>query len=947
MVNWSGKLLRAALVLGLSAGTLAVGTTTADAAITATPLLSAAGEDGIGDLRECLASESQLDVYYLMDASGSLADTDPGIVRADLIANSLRELGTLRDDLELSYAVGFFGTDFVASIPWTTVETGSVDSQADRVRKAIRNQDSLGWTNWAVAVSSAQKMLVQRASQSDGCQAMVWLTDGGINLSGSVDGADDDAALNDLCGAQIRPGGQPRWGLGPFNELRQSGVVVIAVLLQVPGAAFTPRDVENAPYMRALVEGAGEVRGSQVTCGEYPLPEGYVSGVHLEASSAADLALVFLQLGTVVSGGFASPFNADGTFDVDAGISQFAIVTGSRDWRLTSPNGETISAGDAAGAGFTLDESGGASRITVAPRDAGDVGRWSWESTTGGSDNLYFFGGLVLELDEPATFLAGADNTLRGRILRDDDRVVPLDAYDFRLTLATATASGSQSVSPDAIEFDPVTGEFAFHYAAAEASGELLLEAALVDVTTRPSQTPLAPVTARRAVVVTLPAQYPTLSPSSLQLSELVGADGAAEGIVTVLPPADGGTGRVCFPEGLVPTVVSDSADRAEGWAWSVDVDGECLEVDAEVDIAVSAANRTAANSEISAVLPVRYESADGGAIEGELPIEFSSSRPLDAWAFGASFLLLLLAGLALPLVLLWLLNWWTSRINRGANLRRAQIPASIAADGRVYDRVGEPLIGQSFGSDVFKFQPNEPDARTVTDPALGTIRARVSLNPFGTPWAEIVPADGRAILGPAGFLPASRRSAQAKGAIAGFNGDMGAVWGFVAPAASLAAAARGDERVPGTLVVWTRMEKSGPTAFDRRVAEVLSAEPLRAQLTRLRGAFDSHPAPTGGAASAAAPAVPGARSRATDSSAPPAPRHGQASAEPPPPSSRRGVTTRDDSPPAAPSRGVPPAGPAGGASPSAPPSAVPSADPPARRDFGDTPPPPPPSRSR
>src|SRR5690606_14480874 len=60
------------------------------------PLLTEIGEHAITDLRGCLSSRDALDVYYLIDASGSLADTDPTNIRSELIANSLRQLADLQ-----------------------------------------------------------------------------------------------------------------------------------------------------------------------------------------------------------------------------------------------------------------------------------------------------------------------------------------------------------------------------------------------------------------------------------------------------------------------------------------------------------------------------------------------------------------------------------------------------------------------------------------------------------------------------------------------------------------------------------------------------------------------------------------------------------------------------------------------------------------------------------
>ena len=48
------------------------------------------------DLSRCLQSQGKnkvLDVFYLIDESGSLQDTDPDNARADILSSSLQQLG--------------------------------------------------------------------------------------------------------------------------------------------------------------------------------------------------------------------------------------------------------------------------------------------------------------------------------------------------------------------------------------------------------------------------------------------------------------------------------------------------------------------------------------------------------------------------------------------------------------------------------------------------------------------------------------------------------------------------------------------------------------------------------------------------------------------------------------------------------------------------------------
>jgi hypothetical protein len=842
-------------------------------------------------------------VFYLIDASGSLfaqpgqTGTDPDNVRSDLIANSLSELASLSPDLDVSYALGFFGTSYRLAIPWSTVAQGGAESQSVRLRDTIRAQGSLGWTNWQSAIDGAQQELAAQHKVTGGCQLLVWLTDGGINLNGD-NGALDDAALNDMCGAPVRPGSPPARGYGVFNELRQAGVVVVGVLLKVPGGSGAARDSVYMPYMRPLVEGTGDVGGSQIICGEYPAPEGYTAGALVEASSASDLARVFVDLGVVVGGGYPSPFGAGGTIPVDPGISSFAIVTNSTNWVLTEPGGRELtsaSPGDA-----TVATTSGVTRIDMRTT-AVNPETWTWTSVSPADDGLYYYGSLAVQIDEPSTFLAGADNRLTGTISRTDGRDLVLDHFSFNLRLAAVTFDGTQPIDPDALEIDKETGSFVFHYSEEHASGVVTLEARVENLVTLPNRIALTSVSARRDVTMTMPTQYPTVAPLPLVLTDLEGVNGKASAVWTVSAPADGSVGKVCFPSGLTPSVVNDSADRNSDWSWTIDVKDKCIEVASGTrQLAVTASNRIAANSEVSAILSVEYVSVDGGVITGTLPIQFSSTRPIDAAVFGILTGLLLLAGILGPLGLLLFFMWLTHKISRGSRIQRANFPVFIQADGVVLDTQKHRLLDTDFGTEHFGFQTTQPDARIVQDESIGTLRARISLNPFGRPWFEMVPRAGRALVGSTGHLPLRREQLALRGHIAGFNGDLGAAWALVLPDAALETKPKDGELISATLVVFLRNTTNEKAAMKLRMTEILVAPTIADRIDRARslraddakrGKSEAESNSRGGSEleDALDADDPSSRSRTTTDDDPPhSPSRSRGSQDPPPPSSSR-----------------------------------------------------------
>jgi hypothetical protein len=90
------------------------------------------------DLSRCLQSQGKakvLDVFYLIDESGSLQDTDPDGARADILSSSLQQLASFRNDVTVNYSVGFFAHQYGVWQAWRTVNKGGIvpDSEDPKV----------------------------------------------------------------------------------------------------------------------------------------------------------------------------------------------------------------------------------------------------------------------------------------------------------------------------------------------------------------------------------------------------------------------------------------------------------------------------------------------------------------------------------------------------------------------------------------------------------------------------------------------------------------------------------------------------------------------------------------------------------------------------------------------------------------------------------------------
>ncbi len=180
-------------------------------------------------------------------------------------------------------------------------------------------------------MEGTQRQLALQPDAGSACQLVVWFTDGAIDLKGGDQATAN--ALNDLCGQPIDPSGHaPTQGYGLFSAFRQSGVVVMGTLL----AHGATRDA--AEVMWPLVEGSGDVDGTPAAVRSArsavlgactarsstpPIP------VRSRASSSSSPARS--------PAATRSPSTREGRFWIDPGVTRFQIALGDGDWSLTAP----------------------------------------------------------------------------------------------------------------------------------------------------------------------------------------------------------------------------------------------------------------------------------------------------------------------------------------------------------------------------------------------------------------------------------------------------------------------------------------------------------------------------------------------------------------------------------------------------------------------------------
>lgn len=876
--------------------------------------LSESGQEAIADLRTCLASSDVLNVYYLVDASGSLSrgddggpGSDPDDLRAPILANSLEQLGGLDEGATVNWAAGFFSSRFSATIAWREWKSGG----PAELERAIKNRNPGGFTNWPAGLAGAQNQLAAQQRTAPGCQMLVWLTDGQIDIS-APDGTnqEDRDALNAMCGGTLDGKGAAASGHGVFNALRQSGVVVIGALLATDKKAAAAGQV-----MRPLVEGSGTVGGRDVTCGVTPIPAGYAHGAFVEATSPDALSQVFLQLGAQVGGGYPQPFAADGSFWIDPGVARFRIVL-SGDWTLTPPDGSAWdTANDGAGQDWaTVSDQNGATVIDVATTDPAAQGKWKLDA--GATTSLFLFSDLGIVFDDTNAIERSADGTTKATLVAHvrtrDGKDAALDVYgraDFSAWLVEA--DGRRELA-DA-EVDPATGTITIPVPADVTAAEVTVAASIDPLTTSPHDLALAPITTEQTIQTVLPKDFPHVAVLPVQLDPLEGSDGQARGAIRIAGPESGGAGRVCLTGD--PAITSDAGSRADTWTWTVgdlDADG-CVTVaqGEEVRIPLTAANPQAADSTVRANVPMTLSSASGQSLVQDVPVVFTSTHPVNAAAIGIIALILLALGILIPLVGLWIVNWWTTRLDLDAQIQRAAFPVRLrpgATGAAAVEFVDAPASDTAL-SERFRYRGAQRNVRALDDPDLGHIHTVLPWFPLRAPQYAISPPPGRVIVAArAQSRVASAGERAADGSVRFSQLSFTSFWAITVSRADLLRTARGDE-LPATAVVYHRFDAGSPTQYRDRLAEISrdTSVPDFAERLREREAARAEKGaktPRAGSAkgdTASAPGRTDAAPPARPSASAPPPRpdaSGTAAASPPPLPGRTGAGAGSAPPP-------------------------------------------------
>lgn len=806
--------------------------------------LSEIGDRSVEDLRRCLATSESLDVYYLIDMSGSLFDspsqagTDPDFARSEILGESLRQLSNLASESggskTVSWNAGFFSNDFFpASNVWFDLNPSNVEANVEALDTAIRSSAG-GATDWLRGVQGAQRELAKQKQVSKGCQVLIWLTDGGLNVRN-----DDNLsflAMNSLCGVTVVPeGGRPEFGLGPLYELRQSGVVVFGVLLDVVGPGISELFSERKSWLQPLVEGTGraDLQGGPKTlnCGDGTgtIPQNHAAGAFIRAQQLGDLAVQFLRLSGLIQGGSLGALASDGSFDINPGVARVELLSLAEPGQLTltDPTGGILSLSSS---GIEVVQSAGALKVSIQVDSKSDFGKWKLTGVEPASVVLIAFSALSVKPEASNALISGQASEIL--VIADvvDPALFNVLDYVFQIEAFSQTADGNFVSIGKALSSELDNGIWRLELTPEAIATQANLRFEATGIRTTVGGTRLSSIASEQSLVVSLPANFPTFGPIPIDLGTLQGRLNPASEFLTIYAPASGEVGYFCYGDNPDFVVQSDAIDRAATWnlqiapAAGANLVAGCLEISpgSTTQVQLSLRNSETANSQVTGFVDFTLRDSAGAELQVRAPVTLETQRIINPLVLALLQILLILLGVILPLVTIYLVNRLSSKVEHGNELLKTAFPVAVnLKSGEIKSSSNLDLKSSQMGLDHFKFQSPKPDSRDIEVGGLGTAKAKVSANPLVAPWFEIEAKPESSVF--TGKQNQKKGKRFASGTAAEFSGQLSKTWGLSVNHSALRAASASTEDLPATLVVFARNAGGVSPNFQERMIGVLN----------------------------------------------------------------------------------------------------------------------------
>lgn len=806
------------------------------------------GSKAIDNLVSCVQGSRELLVLFLIDESGSLTQTDPDNRRVDAAQSaldSLVALGSGEGSPSVEVSLAAFSNQFVSVKDWTDADPAT-RSQLHASLETFRKRNDGTDTDFVTALSGARESLAERsATLTSGttqapCKAILLFTDGGFDIAvrtpelkkrlgdtkpyapgiqltneAAVRRA-ETAGRHELCD----PG-------GVADRLRSDDVTLLTVALS--------EDISVRAQVPLAAATTGEADG--YVCGTPPKQP---SGAYLPASGVDVLITRFDEVATRLGGG--TPVSGSATVTV---CTDDVCPEGSRTFNLDASlrRVHVLALPSAAGAkvvltgpkgSATIDGAGSVTVGTVTARTTTIAGRgfaidfdrpdddasWTgaWKVTVVAAKGakpgpatvaVYTFTDLGIELTSSKPLVRGAPVEVTAKV------VAPKGLKVGQLVkTASVKATVDDPVSGNTLKVDlvgPPAGPFLGSITAPAGTTANAVELTVELQANTEAGAALTARSATKLVLVRRPEGAIQFVPATLDMASLTGTGTTATDVIAIGGKKDG-----CVWFG--PTKVADAPDGSRPVSVSVDGqkpvgEGSCIKIAAgaskTVSVGASPAGRASGTVRGTVELHERTDGAQASTTQ--MAFRFDLARGVDQTRRLLLALALAAGGLALPMLLLFVINNLTARFQDLDAVAGTALPVTVRGK-RILRRRDGRLVPLSLGAKDFGSLSGTGSNRRFR---FGGVEfwARAARNPFAATMAMAAPEGGAeklkggagsrveldpALAGSWVFLLDPDRTRAA-----GDEAAEGLLIGFVAEEDTAAQAARMlpdiQERLPGT----------------------------------------------------------------------------------------------------------------------------------------------------
>lgn len=738
----------------------------------------------------CLAGGGEADLLLLIDDSGSLRETDPSAARVTSANHFLASLATTaeRSGTPLEVSVRTFGHAIGEAVPWTALGGASLGAIQAGVAQLANRTDGQDTDYW-LAFEAARAELAERQEATPDaprCQGIVLLSDGRLSIEprgsdaefAALGGAKPYAPAETLRSAESAAAAMAaaqedlcRAG-GLADQLSASEIALFGIGLAPPGTPEAEFDL-----LQAIITGTG---AGGTNC------RAEAGGARGEFMTASDVDSLIFAFDAISNPGKPPLQQTAGLCPAGFCVEQshrFVLDTTTPEVRILAmssapgvaaslrmPDQTTIDIPSLPpGQPFDFEKYGMTGRASwISDRTVGiefhrgttPLHLWQglWQLAVSGaggqgqsSSNIHLSGSLAPSWAQAGQATLRSGEVLAGQVFEvgfvdgeDLDPTLMLGSMEYSGTIVDARGGEH----PIFATTDPSRVGRAERIDLSEAAvgeGKVVLRLELRTAHAigadgqRVEGTRLEPSIVAFPVTILPPASYPALGAAAA-----FAAGDAAGGIEGSLELA--GEGCAWIEPGATATIeaapaglgaIAVRAPGAEGRA-------ACRAAASGEPLRLEVRSERPGTGTIQGTIPVSIAAADGSGdpIVVDVPFAAEATAPVGGWKLALGIAAALLAGLGIPLALLWLGGAANARIP-ARSFAVARIPVRVA-DGEV--RRDGALLELREG-DLAQRAPNAPGGLRYLRLGEATLRPRASRVPglVGRVRVEALPGVGAA----------------------------------------------------------------------------------------------------------------------------------------------------------------------------------------------------------